>query len=115
MIVVRKLLDYVFSQRELKILDDIMPENTKRKEEEELRMKDDFIETEVGKTLAIGESGNLQIPLANGNVMKIPLSSVNITEEVNKTGIWKQVNNVNTKDSPTKESRSKKDKVRETW
>ncbi|CAG7820966.1 unnamed protein product [Allacma fusca] len=110
MIVVRKLLDYVFSQRELKILDDIMPENTKRKEEEEMRMKEEFIETE--KTLAIGESGNLQIPLANGNVMKIPLSSVNITEEVNKTGIWKQVNNVNTKDSPTKESRSKKDKVR---
>lgn len=47
MIVVRKLLDYVFSQRELKILDDIMPEGTKRKEEEELRMKDDFLDTDV--------------------------------------------------------------------
>ncbi len=31
-------------------------------------------------------SGNIVVPLANGNVMKIPLSSVNITEEVNKTG-----------------------------
>lgn len=36
--------------------------------------------------------GKLEIPLANGNIMKIPLTSINITEEVNKTGIWKQVN-----------------------
>jgi len=31
--------------------------------------------------------------------MKIPLSSVNITEEVNRTGIWKTVNNVNAKEA----------------
>ena len=44
MIVVRKLLDWVFTQRELKILDDIMPESTKRRDEEERMMKegDDF-------------------------------------------------------------------------
>ena len=42
-------------------------------------------------------SGNLQIPLANGNIMKIPLSSINISEEVNKTGIWQQVNESNEK------------------
>lgn len=30
MIVVRKLLDFVFSQRELKILDDVMPETSRR-------------------------------------------------------------------------------------
>lgn len=28
--------------------------------------------------------------------MKIPLASINISEEVNKTGIWKQVNENNT-------------------
>lgn len=39
--------------------------------------------------------GNLQIPLANGNIMKIPITSINISEEVNKTAIWKQVNNTN--------------------
>lgn len=38
---------------------------------------------------------NLQIPLINGNIMNIPLTSINISEEVNKTGIWKQVNNSN--------------------
>lgn len=37
--------------------------------------------------------------------MKIPLASINISEEVNKTGIWKQVNQAN---SPTKEDPKKK-------
>lgn len=39
MIVVRKLLDFFFTQRELKILDDVMPESTKRKQAEEERKK----------------------------------------------------------------------------
>jgi hypothetical protein len=44
MIVVRKLLDFVFSQRELKILDDVMPENHKRNEaEDEESWEDDCL------------------------------------------------------------------------
>ncbi|XP_033608237.1 electrogenic sodium bicarbonate cotransporter 1 isoform X3 [Cryptotermes secundus] len=86
MIGIRKSLDFVFSRRELKILDDIMPETTKRTEEERRQL-----EGEEGKA-DIDTTGNLQIPLANGNIMKIPLASINISEEVNKTGIWKQVN-----------------------
>jgi sodium bicarbonate transporter 10 len=117
MMVIRKLLDFLFTQRELKILDDVMPESSRRKDEEE-RIINDFDEPAPGEAkrkfstvpgtegLAVGESGNLQIALANGNVMKIPLSSVNITEEVNKTGIWKQVNTINTKESPVKEKPS---------
>lgn len=45
--------------------------------------------------------------------MKIPLSSVNITEEVNRTGIWKTVNNVNAKEDRNpigKDGKSNKDK-----
>lgn len=49
-------------------------------------------------------SGNLKIPLANGNVMNIPLSAINITEEVNKTGIWKQVNEFNLQQKEKKKS-----------
>jgi len=118
MMLIRKLLDFGFTQRELKILDDVMPESSKRKDEEE-RIINDYDEPVPGEAkrkfstaiaatdgLAVGESGNLQIALANGNVMKIPLSSVNITEEVNKTGIWKQVNTINTKDSPVKEKQA---------
>ncbi|ODN05552.1 Sodium-driven chloride bicarbonate exchanger [Orchesella cincta] len=104
MIVVRKLLDFFFTQRELKILDDVMPESTKRRQHEEELKK---AEMEHHEKLAIGESGNLAIPLANGNVMKIPLSSVNITEEVNKTGMWKTVNNVNAKEAPANKDKTK--------
>lgn len=39
MVGVRKLLDFLFTQRELRILDDIMPESTRRKREEELEIK----------------------------------------------------------------------------
>ncbi|XP_065203094.1 sodium bicarbonate cotransporter 3 isoform X2 [Planococcus citri] len=92
MIALRKALDWVFTQRELKILDDIMPETIKRTEEE-LRLGD----AEEKPIDFAPSSGNLQIPLVNGNIMKIPLSSINISEEVNKTGIWKQVNYENGK------------------
>ncbi|KAK7790973.1 hypothetical protein R5R35_007865 [Gryllus longicercus] len=102
MIGIRKLLDFVFTQRELKILDDVMPEITKRKiEERKLEGGED------GKPLEFAPSGNLQIPLANGNIMKIPLASINISEEVNKTGIWKQVNECN---ATEKEKEDKKKK-----
>lgn len=40
MIGVRKLLDFIFTQRELKVLDDVMPEHTKKKREEEEKMKE---------------------------------------------------------------------------
>lgn len=112
MIGIRKLLDFFFTRRELKILDDVMPETSKRNAADE---KDDDKEDDeesgdgsAGKKLPIGPSGNLQIPLSNGNIMKIPLTSINISEEVNKSGVWKQVNEDNgivTKDknlSPTK-------------
>ena len=40
--------------------------------------------------------------------MNIPLASINISEEVNKTGIWKQVNNSNKmKNSKTKTGKKK--------
>lgn len=110
MIGIRKLLDFFFTRRELKILDDVMPETSKRNAADDSDVeKDDEESGDVSKKLPIGASGNLQIPLANGNIMKIPLASINISEEVNKSGVWKQVNEDNgiaTKDpklsSPTK-------------
>lgn len=49
----------------------------------------------MNKTNPPAYEENLQIPLINGNIMNIPLTSINISEEMNKTGIWKQVNNDN--------------------
>lgn len=57
-----------------------------------------------GHTLQFVSDGSLKIPLENGTVVKIPLSSINISEEVNKTGIWKQVNNVNSRETEKKKS-----------
>ncbi|XP_050505030.1 sodium bicarbonate cotransporter 3 isoform X2 [Diabrotica virgifera virgifera] len=85
MIGIRKSLDWIFTRRELRILDDVMPENNKRHQMEE--------DSKAAANLEIeNNAGNLKIPLANGNVMNIPLSAINISEEVDKTGIWKHVN-----------------------
>ncbi|XP_059617090.1 sodium bicarbonate cotransporter 3 isoform X4 [Phlebotomus argentipes] len=93
MIGVRKALDCIFTRRELKILDDIMPEITKRAAADDLHhLEDGNGAGEENITPHDYSDPNIQIPLANGNIMKIPISSINISEEVSKTSIWKQVN-----------------------
>ncbi|CAK9805669.1 Sodium-driven chloride bicarbonate exchanger [Anthophora quadrimaculata] len=94
MIGIRKSLDLLFTQRELKILDDVMPEPSK-KHADDLRQLESG--EEQNESMDYGPSGNIQISLANGNIMKIPMASINISEEVNKTGIWQQVNESNEK------------------
>ncbi|XP_035906901.1 electrogenic sodium bicarbonate cotransporter 1 isoform X4 [Anopheles stephensi] len=87
MIGVRKSLDYIFTKRELKILDDIMPEMTKR------ARADDLHQLEDGEDSGQHSADNLQLPLENGTVNE--KGKINISEEVNRTTIWKQVNNCN--------------------
>ncbi|KAJ8686552.1 hypothetical protein QAD02_022346, partial [Eretmocerus hayati] len=114
MIGIRKSLDLMFTQRELKILDDVMPE-THKKDAEDLRHLENG--EDHNESIDFAPSGNLQIPLANGNIMKIPLTSINISEEVNKTGIWKQVNeenNKNKKSNPTNAGKQKKHSKKDT-
>lgn len=48
MIGIRKSLDTVFTRRELKILDDIMPEMTKKAAAEDLHQLDGDVHVEVG-------------------------------------------------------------------
>ncbi|XP_037907925.1 electroneutral sodium bicarbonate exchanger 1 isoform X4 [Hermetia illucens] len=111
MIGIRKSLDFLFTRRELKILDDIMPEIIKRQQDDLHRLEDGTGEDNNGhhpddhhsyQTPASTEG--IRIPLANGNIMNIP---INISEEVNKTSIWKQVNNekiTRNIDAPTPEN-----------
>ncbi|XP_066588803.1 electroneutral sodium bicarbonate exchanger 1 isoform X2 [Prorops nasuta] len=94
MIGIRKSLDFVFTQRELKILDDVMPETSKKHAEDLRQLENGEEHTEA---VDYGAQGNIQISLGNGNIMKIPLASINISEEVNRTGIWQQVNESNEK------------------
>lgn len=102
MIGVRKLLDWVFTQRELKILDDTLPEFSRKKRMESADDdEDDDEEVKLGKETS---EGMMTIPLANGNVMKVPLNPINISEEMNKSGVWQDINKDQEKkpNSPTK-------------
>ncbi|KAG0711584.1 Sodium-driven chloride bicarbonate exchanger [Chionoecetes opilio] len=101
MIGVRKSLDWVFTQRELKILDDTLPEFSRKTRMEIEESDDEDIEGKIGKETS---EGMMTIPLANGNVMKVPLVPINISEEMNKSGIWMDINKDQEKKpiSPTK-------------
>lgn len=107
MLAVRKLLDLVFTRRELKILDDVMPEH-KRKEIEDMKNEEED-KLSPGVIAPSGSSGNMAIPLANGNILKIPLNpdagnqDINISEQLAKSGAWKNIDQKNLgskKDSP---------------
>ncbi|XP_074648267.1 sodium-driven chloride bicarbonate exchanger-like [Tubulanus polymorphus] len=121
---IRKALDWVFTQRELSWLDDIMPEISKREKEdaekkkhEEVKKRKNYLgnsfhasdymipgqtpkNSKIKTNLDVGEGGNVEIPLSDGNVMSIPVEkitykpetrTVNISEEMAKTAIWKQI------------------------
>ncbi|KAI1291988.1 Sodium-driven chloride bicarbonate exchanger [Halotydeus destructor] len=97
MIGVRKMLDFVFTQAELKILDDVMPDHAKKEKHEG---DDDVSDGHVAGLLPNASSGNVAIPLANGTVLKIPVekfnssadqTSINISEQLAKSSAWKTI------------------------
>lgn len=105
MIGVRKLLDFIFTQRELKVLDDVMPEHTKKKREEE-KLKEVQLEEFEMKNALLPEAsaGNVAIALVNGNLIKVPiekykeeqeLPQINITEQLAQTGMWQSIDQHN--------------------
>ncbi|XP_064079112.1 sodium bicarbonate cotransporter 3-like isoform X11 [Macrobrachium nipponense] len=102
MIGIRKMLDWVFTQRELKILDDTLPEFSRKKRlESEEQANDDEDDGDVDGNLKKSPTdGVMTIPLANGNVMKVPMNPINISEEVNKSGVWKDINQDQEKNNP---------------
>ncbi|XP_052721833.1 sodium bicarbonate cotransporter 3-like isoform X2 [Crassostrea angulata] len=114
---VRKGLDKIFTQEELKWLDDIMPEVHKRAKEDELKRQDKD-EVHHGSQL-LDSSGTVQVPLISGNVINIPVEritvttepDINISEEMSKTMLWKTiVANESSNSLNSLESTSKKKK-----
>nr|AJO70012.1 sodium bicarbonate cotransporter isoform NBC3 [Cherax destructor]AJO70015.1 sodium bicarbonate cotransporter isoform NBC6 [Cherax destructor] len=101
MIGIRKSLDWIFTQRELKILDDTLPEFSRKKRMEIEVDDDEDEETKIGKETISTSEGVMTIPLANGNVMKVPMNPINISEEVNKSGVWMDINKDQEKKPPT--------------
>ena len=124
---VRKILDLFFDKNELKILDDILPEF---KRHEKLDIEEEHGEPGTGGAGGASGAGaggvgggkegdddemakrrqslrytasSIEVPMANGNVMKIPISGdqsgsgggassdINISEEMNRSGLWKSL------------------------
>ncbi|XP_055328634.1 sodium bicarbonate cotransporter 3-like [Paramacrobiotus metropolitanus] len=91
---VRKLLDYIFTQKELSYLDDLMPESTKRRKEDRRKSQD----VQFFKPNA---EGVMHIPLPNGNVLTVPMSEMerrvstairpNFSSQIQDTQLWKNI------------------------
>ncbi|OQV21267.1 Sodium-driven chloride bicarbonate exchanger [Hypsibius exemplaris] len=73
---VRKLMDFIFAQKELALLDDLMPEQTRRKKEDEtLSLAEHAKSDETPQDQQTGSGGTtpvISVHLPNGHIMKIP-------------------------------------------
>ncbi|KAM8905002.1 sodium-driven chloride bicarbonate exchanger-like isoform 1-T1 [Spinachia spinachia] len=85
LVFIRKLLDLIFTKRELSWLDDLMPEWKKKKLED--------AEEEEEHSIIVEEEGIVQLPLEGP--FKCDPATVNITDEMSKGSfgsVWKNVN-----------------------
>ncbi|KHJ45498.1 anion exchange protein [Trichuris suis] len=102
LVAVRKLLEFVFTEHELKYLDDKMPDIFLRhKEDVKIKKEKEMKENAKNALMSLQSDDNLQISLASGHVMSIPLKTlnrtvsedkaINLSEEVTRSGLWKHI------------------------
>ncbi|XP_044525042.1 sodium-driven chloride bicarbonate exchanger [Gracilinanus agilis] len=107
LVFVRKLMDLLFTKRELSWLDDLMPESKKKKLE-------DAEKEEEQSMLAMEDEGTVQLPL-EGHYRDDP-SVINISDEMTKTALWRNllITSENSKDKessfPSKSTEGRKEK-----
>ncbi|XP_035266620.1 sodium-driven chloride bicarbonate exchanger-like isoform X1 [Anguilla anguilla] len=97
LVFIRKLLDFVFTKRELSWLDDLMPESKKKKLED--------AEREDEQSILAEEEGIVQVPL-EGHYKADP-STVNISDEMSKTSfgnVWKALGSESSQKDPSSKS-----------
>jgi len=119
MIVIRKLLDYVFTKKELQVLDDILPEfkrHDRLDDEEALQHTEEGPDRRASTSLRYTDS-SVEVPMVNGKVMKIPHDlikqpEINITEEMNKSGMWQSLEPQNGKEVKSNDGLKKRHKER---
>ncbi|XP_065097663.1 sodium-driven chloride bicarbonate exchanger isoform X2 [Paramisgurnus dabryanus] len=96
LVFIRKLLDFIFSKRELSWLDDLMPESKKKKLED--------AQQEENECVLVEDEGIVQVPLEEN--YKDDPSTINLSDEMTKTSfgnVWKSL----TTDSTKKDESSK--------
>ncbi|KAK0426363.1 hypothetical protein QR680_009669 [Steinernema hermaphroditum] len=126
MVAVRKLMEKAFSEKDLKYLDDKMPdfhlrkrEDLKRKQSETKEEIEIDLDENQGTIHAVKTEAHLHIPMASGNVIKIPLAAIqdkpshniNISKEVASSGMWKHITAAESKSSLQNLARNKEDDV----
>ncbi|KAG8442917.1 hypothetical protein GDO86_011650 [Hymenochirus boettgeri] len=93
LVFIRKLLDFIFTKRELSWLDDLMPESKKKKEDDKKKK-----EKEEAERMLQSEESDLQLDYGGRSLIQIPVKSlkysldpsvVNISDEMAKTAQWK--------------------------
>uniref|UniRef100_G1P703 Anion exchange protein n=1 Tax=Myotis lucifugus TaxID=59463 RepID=G1P703_MYOLU len=97
LVFVRKLMDFLFTKRELSWLDDLMPESKKKKLEDAEKEK-----KEEQSMLAMEDEGTVQLPLEGHyrGLLKLHIrfllyrddpSVINISDEMSKTALWRNL------------------------
>merc|ERR1711915_769874 len=107
------------TKKELQVLDDILPafkRHDRLDDEEALQQTEEDADRRASASLHYTNS-NIEVSMANGKIIKIPQDlveqpEINITEEMNKSGMWKSLEPQNGKEMKTKEGPKKKKKRR---
>ncbi|CAF3524763.1 unnamed protein product [Rotaria socialis] len=109
----RKAMDYIFTQRELEYLDDIMPEVVKKEIEERRNsvIDESDLDGKNHESVTI-DNGGIRTAVSDSVAMKGPAKNVkidpstgviNFSEEVGKTSMWKSISKTKDKESTAPE------------
>ncbi|XP_054909824.1 sodium bicarbonate cotransporter 3-like isoform X8 [Poeciliopsis prolifica] len=103
LVFIRKLLDFLFTKRELSWLDDVMPESKKKTEDDKKKKAQEKLEEESQLEEEEEEERKMKVRFEGSNRLNIPVTSfsgssdsdalvVNISDEMVQTAVWKAVN-----------------------
>ncbi|XP_043994093.1 sodium bicarbonate cotransporter 3-like isoform X3 [Gambusia affinis] len=102
LVFIRKLLDLLFTNRELSWLDDLIPESKKKTEDDKKKKAQEKLEEE-SQLEEEEEERKMKVCFEGSNQLNIPVNSfsgssdsdalvVNISDEMVQTAVWKAVN-----------------------
>ncbi|XP_014330007.1 sodium bicarbonate cotransporter 3-like isoform X2 [Xiphophorus maculatus] len=103
LVFIRKLLDLLFTNRELSWLDDLMPESKKKTEDDKKKKAQEKLEEESRLEEEEEEERKMKVRFEGSNRLNIPVNAfsgssdsdalvVNISDEMVQTAVWKAVN-----------------------
>nr|XP_057908833.1 sodium bicarbonate cotransporter 3-like [Doryrhamphus excisus] len=109
LVFIRKLLDFCFSKRELSWLDDLIPESKKKKDDDKKkkREKEDAqrMSEKVEEDFAFEPAKVIEVPVKSLKGRTDP-SEVNISYEMDKSGVWKSLSVKSDSSKALKQSKS---------